>query len=389
MHSDGSISVHGRSDSTLNRQGVRLGSADFYDVLETMPEIAETLVIGLDLPDDGYWLGLFVVPAPGRALDDELKEKIMAHAALPPDAAPRAGRDRRGTGGSAHVDRQTTRGPDQEVAGRLAVGEGRERRLGRQPRRTALVRAVRRGPAAHRRAEGAAMRLGATLAHLSPAPPTSIARWAERLVGAGFESLWVPQVIGRGYMVPDPFVTLAVAATATERRGAGDGHRAGPAAPSRRSRPPDALAATGLRRPPDPRRQPRVDRNRLRHLRPGLRLAIPTFDAERGAVAGAARRRAGRARRPRARRLSSGGRRCCSARGAPTSSGPLESSTGGWRPATAVRRMRSSLPTSGSERPVAAGRSCAPSRWPVTTTSHPPVTCSSATRRPDSTTPSS
>jgi acetoacetyl-CoA synthetase len=77
MYSDGSIAIHGRSDSTLNRQGVRLGSSDFYDVLETLPEIAETLIIGLDLPDDGYWLGLFVVPTPGHALDDDLKQKII------------------------------------------------------------------------------------------------------------------------------------------------------------------------------------------------------------------------------------------------------------------------------------------------------------------------
>jgi alkanesulfonate monooxygenase SsuD/methylene tetrahydromethanopterin reductase-like flavin-dependent oxidoreductase (luciferase family) len=60
------------------------------------------------------------------------------------------------------------------------------------------------------------MRLGATLAHLSPGPPIEIAEQARRLAGAGFESLWVPQVIGRGYLVPDPFVTLAVAATATD-----------------------------------------------------------------------------------------------------------------------------------------------------------------------------
>jgi acetoacetyl-CoA synthetase len=77
MHSDGSISIHGRSDSTLNRQGVRLGSSDFYDVLETMPEITEALVIGIDLPDDQYWLGLFVVPAEGVTVDEELKQKIV------------------------------------------------------------------------------------------------------------------------------------------------------------------------------------------------------------------------------------------------------------------------------------------------------------------------
>ncbi|MBN9099751.1 MAG: acetoacetate--CoA ligase [Pseudonocardia sp.] len=78
MHSDGSISIHGRSDSTLNRQGVRLGSSDFYDVLETLPEITETLVIGVDLPDDSYWLGLFVVPAAGHEVDDTLKQKIVS-----------------------------------------------------------------------------------------------------------------------------------------------------------------------------------------------------------------------------------------------------------------------------------------------------------------------
>ena len=60
------------------------------------------------------------------------------------------------------------------------------------------------------------MRLGATLAHLSGAPPFAVAEWAQRLVSAGFESLWTPEIIGRGGLVPDPFVTLAVAATATQ-----------------------------------------------------------------------------------------------------------------------------------------------------------------------------
>lgn len=60
------------------------------------------------------------------------------------------------------------------------------------------------------------MRLGATLVHLTSAPPFPIAAWARRLVDAGFESLWTPQLIGRGSLVPDPFVTLAAAATATD-----------------------------------------------------------------------------------------------------------------------------------------------------------------------------
>jgi len=59
------------------------------------------------------------------------------------------------------------------------------------------------------------VRLGATLAHLSDAPPFAVARWAERLVTAGFESLWTPNIVGRGSLILDPFVTLATAATAT------------------------------------------------------------------------------------------------------------------------------------------------------------------------------
>ncbi|MEU8691232.1 acetoacetate--CoA ligase [Streptomyces sp. NPDC048665] len=72
----GSVIVHGRSDSTLNRNGVRLGSADIHDVVERLPEITEALVIGAEEPDGGYWMPLFVVPAPGTTLDDDLREKI-------------------------------------------------------------------------------------------------------------------------------------------------------------------------------------------------------------------------------------------------------------------------------------------------------------------------
>ncbi|MFF8994560.1 acetoacetate--CoA ligase [Streptomyces sp. NPDC014983] len=72
----GSVIVHGRSDSTLNRNGVRLGSADIHDVVERLPEIAEALVIGAEEPDGGYWMPLFVVPAAEVALDDALRERI-------------------------------------------------------------------------------------------------------------------------------------------------------------------------------------------------------------------------------------------------------------------------------------------------------------------------
>jgi acetoacetyl-CoA synthetase len=77
--SRGSVVIHGRSDATLNRQGVRMGSGEFYDVLEAVPEVAESLVIGVELPDGGYHLPLFVVPAPGATVDvDHLRRLIRA-----------------------------------------------------------------------------------------------------------------------------------------------------------------------------------------------------------------------------------------------------------------------------------------------------------------------
>ncbi|MGW1839248.1 acetoacetate--CoA ligase [Streptomyces sp. NPDC002067] len=72
----GGVIIHGRSDSTLNRQGVRMGSADIYEAVERLPEIRESLVIGLELPDGGYWMPLFVHLAPGAVLDDALRDRV-------------------------------------------------------------------------------------------------------------------------------------------------------------------------------------------------------------------------------------------------------------------------------------------------------------------------
>ena len=72
----GSVVVHGRSDSTLNRHGIRMGSADIYQAVESLPEIVEALVIGAEQPDGGYWMPLFVVLADGVELTDELRDRI-------------------------------------------------------------------------------------------------------------------------------------------------------------------------------------------------------------------------------------------------------------------------------------------------------------------------
>ncbi|ASQ99107.1 acetoacetate--CoA ligase [Streptomyces sp. 11-1-2] len=76
LTSRGTVVIHGRSDSTLNRQGVRMGSADIYEAVERLPEIRESLVIGVEQPDGGYWMPLFVHLAPGAALDEELLSRI-------------------------------------------------------------------------------------------------------------------------------------------------------------------------------------------------------------------------------------------------------------------------------------------------------------------------
>ncbi|MCI0385713.1 acetoacetate--CoA ligase [Streptomyces sp. CNQ085] len=76
LTSRGTVVIHGRSDSTLNRQGVRMGSADIYEVVERLPEIRESLVIGAEQPDGGYWMPLFVHLAQEAVLDDALRDRI-------------------------------------------------------------------------------------------------------------------------------------------------------------------------------------------------------------------------------------------------------------------------------------------------------------------------
>jgi acetoacetyl-CoA synthetase len=72
----GSCVITGRSDATLNRGGVRLGTAEFYSVVEDLPEIADALVVHLDASGAGEQLLLFVVLAPGAELDDALRSRI-------------------------------------------------------------------------------------------------------------------------------------------------------------------------------------------------------------------------------------------------------------------------------------------------------------------------
>jgi acetoacetyl-CoA synthetase len=73
----GSCVISGRSDATLNRGGVRIGTAEFYGVVEALPEVADSLVLHLEDPGGGPGeLLLFVVLRDGRTLDDDLRRAI-------------------------------------------------------------------------------------------------------------------------------------------------------------------------------------------------------------------------------------------------------------------------------------------------------------------------
>jgi acetoacetyl-CoA synthetase len=73
--SHGGIVIHGRSDATLNPGGVRIGTAEIYNQVEQMEEVAEALCIGQDFDDD-VRVVLFVRLAPGVTLDEALEKKI-------------------------------------------------------------------------------------------------------------------------------------------------------------------------------------------------------------------------------------------------------------------------------------------------------------------------
>jgi acetoacetyl-CoA synthetase len=74
----GTCVIYGRSDSTLNRSGVRMGTAEFYRVVEDLPEVIDSLVIDTSqLGTDGELL-LFVVLREDESLSDEVRAKIAA-----------------------------------------------------------------------------------------------------------------------------------------------------------------------------------------------------------------------------------------------------------------------------------------------------------------------
>jgi acetoacetyl-CoA synthetase len=85
---NGSCVLTGRSDATLNRGGVRLGTGEFYSVVEEFPELADALVVHLEDDEGGMGeLLLFLVPSPGATVDDSVVGRVRA--ALRSELSPR------------------------------------------------------------------------------------------------------------------------------------------------------------------------------------------------------------------------------------------------------------------------------------------------------------
>jgi acetoacetyl-CoA synthetase len=76
INARGGCFVLGRSDATLNRHGVRIGTAEIYRALSTVDAVADSLIVNLDLPGGGFFMPLFVTLKPGQELDADLQAQI-------------------------------------------------------------------------------------------------------------------------------------------------------------------------------------------------------------------------------------------------------------------------------------------------------------------------
>ena len=73
----GGCFVLGRSDATLNRHGVRIGTAEIYRSLGAIEEVADSLIVNLDLPHGKFFMPLFVKLKVGHTLDGALQRRIV------------------------------------------------------------------------------------------------------------------------------------------------------------------------------------------------------------------------------------------------------------------------------------------------------------------------
>jgi acetoacetyl-CoA synthetase len=79
--------IYGRSDATINRHGLRMGTSEVYSAVESLPEVLDSLVVDLEYLGRESYMPLFVVLRPGHVLDDALRARI--HGAIRTALSPR------------------------------------------------------------------------------------------------------------------------------------------------------------------------------------------------------------------------------------------------------------------------------------------------------------
>src|SRR5690606_30509639 len=87
IDADGGCYVLGRSDATLNRYGLRIGTAEIYRSVEALEEVEDSIIVNLDLPGGRFFMPLFVKLRDGLTLSEEVKDKICKK--LRADYSPR------------------------------------------------------------------------------------------------------------------------------------------------------------------------------------------------------------------------------------------------------------------------------------------------------------
>jgi len=87
INARGGCYIYGRSDSTLNRYGVRIGTAEIYRAVEQVESVADSLIVCVELPGGNFFMPLFVKLKPGAVLDEALCKAINSK--LRSDCSPR------------------------------------------------------------------------------------------------------------------------------------------------------------------------------------------------------------------------------------------------------------------------------------------------------------
>ncbi|MDQ6880568.1 MAG: acetoacetate--CoA ligase [Pseudomonadota bacterium] len=88
----GSCIIYGRSDATINRHGLRMGTSELYSAVEALPEVLDSLVVDLEYLGRESYMPLFVVLRPGAVLDDAIRQRVndAIRTALSPRFVPNA-----------------------------------------------------------------------------------------------------------------------------------------------------------------------------------------------------------------------------------------------------------------------------------------------------------